>query len=293
LGEKLALARYIKKVAERDFFFAKEKRLAQVGRVLRPVIWLVRVAMPREARRLDQAVTRCARLAYQQQLRRAGREAIQKAYDQWHQEYIQKPIDRLKQESSALARPAQQAEHPRLETAQARIPLPDNNAATAVFLRGYQALASIPGENKTIASVSAWLGKEDELVTQILHHSKGNPTSLSKEQYDAAVRIGRVGNLLTAADQPSPVKVPSALATQQTEIQRLSSRLRSFALRHPLTTSNLPCFSSGDMRAHLSNARKAGLLDDGPTWTFKYGAARNFVQDLVRQLDRNRLPSDR
>jgi hypothetical protein len=100
--------------------------------------------MPREARRLDQAVTRCARLAYQQQLRRAGREAIQKAYDQWRQEYIQKPIDRLKQESSALARPAQQAEHSRLDTAQARIPLPDNNAAAAVFRRGYQALASQP-----------------------------------------------------------------------------------------------------------------------------------------------------
>ena len=288
LGEKLALARHIKKVAERDLFFAKEKRIAQVGRVLRPVIWLVRVAMPREARRLDQAVTRCARLAYQQQLRRAGREAIQKAYDQWRQESIQNPIDRLKQESSALARPAQQAEHSRLDTARARIPLPDNNAATAVFLRGYQALASIPGETKTIASVSAWLGKEDELVMQVLHHSKGSPTSLSKEQYDAAVRIGRVGNLLSAADQPSPVKMPSALAPQRADIERLSSRLRSFGLRHPLTNSNLPAFAASTMRAHLADARKAGLLDDGPTWTFKYSAARNVAQELTKEFERRR-----
>ena len=288
LGEKLALARYIKKVAERDLFFAKEKRIAQVGRVLRPVIWLVRVAMPREARRLDQAVTRCARLAYQQQLRRAGREAIQKAYDQWRQEYIQNPIDRLKQESSALARPAQQAEHSRLDTARARIPLPDNNAATAVFLRGYQALASIPGETKTIASVSAWLGKEDELVTQVLHHSKGSPTSLSKEQYDAAVRIGRVGNLLTAADGAPGIKMPSALAPQRPDIERLSSRLRSFGLRHPLTNSNLPAFAASTMRAHLADARKAGLLDDGPTWTFKYSTARNVAQELTKEFERRR-----
>jgi hypothetical protein len=293
LGEKLALARYIKKVAERDLFFAKEKRIAQVGRALRPVIWLVRVAMPGEARRLDQAVTRCARLAYQQQLRRAGREAIQKAYDQWRQEYIQKPIDRLKQESSALERPAQQAEHSRLDAVQAKISLPDNKAAIAVFLRGYQALTSIPGETKTIASISTWLGKEDELVAQVLHHSKGNPTNLTKEQYDAAVRIGRVGNLLTAADGAPGIKMPSALAPQRADIDRLSSRLRSFGLRHPLTTSNLAAFSPSNMRAHLADARKAGLLDDGPTWTFKYSAARNFVQDLVRQLDHNRLPSDR
>ena len=213
LGDKLALARHLKKVAERDFFFAKEKRLAQVGRALRPVIWLVRVAMPREARRLDQAIIRCTRLAYQQELRRAGREAIQKAYERWRQEFIQKPIAQLKQESTALARPAQQAERSRLETAQARIPVPDINAATAVFLRGYQSLASLPGETKTIASVSAWLGKEGELVTQVLHHSKGTPTSLTKEQYDAAVRIGRVGNLLTAADGVPAIKVPSRLGT--------------------------------------------------------------------------------
>jgi hypothetical protein len=288
LRDKLALARQLKKTAERDLWMAKEKRLAQVGRALRPVIWLVRVAMPRQARRLDQAVTRCTRLAYQQQIRRAGRAAIQKAYEQWRQEHIEKPIGHLKQQSSALARPAQEAERSRIATAQARIPLPDSKGAAAIFLRGYQALAGQPTEAKTIASLSAWLGKEDELVTLVLNQSKGNPTWLTKEQYAAAVRIGRVGNLLTVADSAPTIKVPSDLAPQRADIERLSSRLRSFGLRHPLTTSNLSAFSASAMRAHLTDARKAGLLDAGPTWTFKYSAARNLAQELAKEFERKR-----
>ena len=58
--------------------------------------------------------------------------------------------------------------------------------------------------------------------------------------------------------------------------------------RSPLTTSNLPAFAANTMRAHLADADKAGLLDDGPTWTFKYSAARNVAQELTKEFERRR-----
>ncbi len=225
LGDKLALARRIKTVAERDFA-AKESRFARVGLGLRPVFWLVRVAMPREAHLIQVAITRCARFAHRARLRRAARAEIRKAYDRWRQEFIKKPIAQLKQESRELKRPAQQAQRERLDAAQARIRLPDRNAATAVYRRGYQALASLASEAKTLAIVSAWVGKDDELVTQVLHHSNGNPTSLSKEEYAAAVRIGRVGNLLESEAARNPRPIPQAFAAQKPDLDRLAARLR-------------------------------------------------------------------
>ena len=218
LGDKLALARRIKTAAERDFA-AKKSRFAQVGLGLRPVFWLVRVAMPREAHLIQVAITRCVRLAHRAKLRRAARAEIRKAYDRWRQEFIQKPIAQLKKESSELKRPAQQAQRERLDAAQARIRLPDRNVATAVYRRGYQALAGLASEAKTLATVSAWVGKEDELVTQVLNHSKGNPTSLSQEEYAAAVRIGRVGNLLESEAARKPRPIPQAFAPQKPDLR--------------------------------------------------------------------------
>jgi hypothetical protein len=164
-SEKRLLAARLKKVAERDLFFAKEKRLAQVGRALRPVIWLVRVAMPREARRLDLAIARCSRLAQQQQIRRAGRAEIQKAYEQWRENFIKRPLAELKKESQALQRPLQQPERQRLEQSRQRLSAPDVPNAVALFQRGYQALLAQPsGDSKTTEILKPWLPRQEDLV---------------------------------------------------------------------------------------------------------------------------------
>jgi hypothetical protein len=291
LGEKLALARYIKKVAERDLFFAKEKRLAQVGRVLRPVIWLVRVAMPREARRLDQAVTRCARLAYQQQLRRAGREAIQNAYTRWRLEHIEKPITEIKKQARVPQRPEQQELRPRLEAAQRKIALPGVSSAVVIFQRGFEATLSLgPKEKKTIDQLRSWAGREVELVEQVHRESKGEPSSLKPDEYAAAVRVGRVGNLLHMEAASKPPHIPPPLSDHKPDIERLAARLAAFRMPTPLTPQNLSALSAAQMGAHLAVARKVGLLDAGPAWTLKAAAARTFVQDVGRQLERDLSP---
>jgi hypothetical protein len=296
LSGKLALAAQLKRVAERDFFFAKEKRLAQLGRGLRPVIWLVRVAMPKEARRLDLAIVRCARLAQLQQLRKAEREQIKKAYDRWHADFIKRPLADLKKESQELARPAQQAARPTLEKAKAALQLADTSAAVSVFRRGYTALAD--GNSKDdLAALRPWVGKEEHLVAEVHAHSKGEPSSLNAEQYAAAVRVGHIGQLLTAADAAPETHVPNAFADQKSDVQRLAGRLNAFGLRNPLSPTNLSALAPAQLRQQLDKARQAGLLGDGADWTRNAAGARSFTQQLTREIDQaksvERLLEDR
>lgn len=178
--------------------------------------------MPTEARRLDQETVRCARLAQQQHIWQAGRTEVQKAYERWRQEYIQRPLADLRKESQALERPEQQMERGKLERAQAKIQDSDLQAATAAFRRGHEALATLPGvETKTIAAVSAWVGKKDELVALLYSHSKGSPTTLSADEHAAAVRIGRLGKPpLSGFPTPLPVSAPMSNAWHP--VQRLS-----------------------------------------------------------------------
>jgi hypothetical protein len=63
--------------------------------------------------------------------------------------------------------------------------------------------------------------------------------------------------------------------------------------RDVVTTENLRSFSTTQVREQVIAARKVGLLDDGPTWTFKAAAARTFAREVLRNLDRDRIPSNR
>ena len=296
LSGKLALAAQLKRVAERDFFLAKEKRLAQLGRGLRPVIWLVRVAMPKEARRLDLAIVRCARLAQVQQLRKSEREQIKKAYDRWHADFIRKPLADIKKESKDLTRPPQQAAHPALEKAKAALRLEDKSAAVAVFRRGYAALAD-ENSKDDLAALRPWIGKEEQLIAEVYAHSKGEPSSLDKDQYAAAVRVGRVGQMLTAAEAAPEIDLPDAFADEKTEIERLAGRLHALGLRHPLSATNLTALAPVELRQQLDKARQAGLLGDGADWTRNAAGARSFTQQLTREIDQaksvERLLEDR
>ncbi len=277
------------KAAERDLFYAKEKRLAQVGRALRPVLWLVRVTMPREVRRLEQAITRCSRLAQLQQMRRAGREEIQKAYEQWRRDFVQRPLAELKKESQALALPAQAAERPRLENARQHIPAPDIAKATAFFRQGYEAFTAMADKaDNTHQFLKNWIGREEALVAQVYSQARGGPSSLTAEEYKAAVRVGRIGHTLNAAQTAPALEVPDDFASEKAELERLSARIQGLGLRSPLTPDNLATLSPSQVDDQIQAARKIGLLEDGPGWTLKGQAARSFVQDLGREIEQSR-----
>ena len=288
-SEKRALAAKLMKIAERDLFFAKEKRLAQVARALRPVIWLVRIAMPQDARRLEQAMLRCSRLAQLQRVRQAGRAAVQQAYEAWRADFIKKPLADLKQQREELRRPEQQAGRERLEQGRVKIRAPEVVSAAVLLRRGRDA-CSILGqkEAKTTEVLRVWRGREEELVEQVFRRAKGEPSALSKEEYEAAVRCGQVGRVLELEGNAKPVRVPEAFAAQKKDIERLSARLQSLGLRDVLTPTGLGALSPAGLRRQLDVARKARLLDEGPAWTFKAAAARQLAQDMTKEFERNR-----
>src|SRR3954468_12014844 len=91
--KKIAAA--IRAGASRDLFYAKERRLAEVGRMLRPMFWATRLVVPRQTRRLEVAIARCVALARTQELSR-----------EWRRRFIAERKQRLLAERARLEPPA-------------------------------------------------------------------------------------------------------------------------------------------------------------------------------------------
>jgi len=207
----------------------------------------------------------------------------------WHTDFIKRPLADLKKEASNLAQP-------KLEKAKNAIQSPDVSSAAEIFRRGYAALV---GEKSAsdIALVTPWLGKEESLVAEVYAHSKGEPNSLDADQYRAAVRVGRVGQLLTEAEAAPEIDVPDAFADERPDLGRLAGRLHALGIPHPLSPTNLIALAPVELRQQLDKAREAGLLSDGADWTRNAAGARGFTQQLTREIDQaksvERLLEDR
>ena len=279
-SENKALAQKLLKTAERDLFYAKEKRIAQVGWALRPVFWMVRVAMPRQARRLSKACERCIRLAQQQESRQAGRDAVRQAYLEWRRDYVDKPLAELHRKADEIERQAQkkQASPPLSET--------DLTRALTTYRRGVEVLNQLrPNE---AAHLRSWKGADVDLVAQVVRSARGEKTDLAKQQYDAAVKAGRIGHLLEREATATPLRIPDAFAAQREQLQRLSARMQAFGLKPPFAPSDLGALSPSQLKTNLGIAKRAGLLEDGPDWTLKAAAAREVLGEISLHTDRAR-----
>ena len=302
-SEKHALATKLKLDAESHMYWAKEKRIAQLARAMRPVLWLGRIVMPRDARRLDQALSRCSKLARRQEMRREGREVIKRAYDQWRENNV-RPIQDLKK--AALGnQPIQEKPGqvpgtvvPPPASAELRVPRdvqrpelkPEEvENAVSLYRRGLAAcLVLQPKEQKITQALLPWKGKEEQLIKEVLQQANGQPSLLDKEVYSAAIRAGRMGNLLTQEEFANKPRIPESFKDAKKDLEILSARLQAFGQKSPITPANLGALAPSQVREQLNNARKAGLLDEGPGWTGQGSAARTFVLDMGKQIEKTR-----
>lgn len=169
----------------------------------------------------------------------------------------------------------------------------DEEPLTDIFRRGYQALAQLG--YKTVDTLRGWVRKEEHLVAEVCKHSKGEPSRLSPEEYEAAVQTGRVGRVLAAAEHAPLIRVPQAFADQRKDIERLAMRLHGFGLGKAITTDNLRQVSPAQMRCLIDNARKLGFLGEGQGWATNSTAAKCIGRDLgnvvekTQALDRGAL----
>lgn len=252
LDQNKKLAERLQSAARRDLFYAKEKRLAQLAERLRPIFGVIQVALPRQAIRLEKALERCTRLAYSQEIRRIEREQVKAAYLDWRKSIVDRPLA----------------------------------VAQNMYARGYAALRSL--DRVEAQTLQNWTGREPDLVRAVHDASRSGDQPngrLPKDEYLAAVRAGQVGRLLSREEESPPLQLrPDQLDAEI--LRRLAGRLYALNIPAPLSPQQLAAVVPSDLRKSLSAFRSAGLLDDGPGWTLKAGAARSITQELARTVDR-------
>jgi hypothetical protein len=252
LAQNKKLAEKLQSAARRDLFYAKEKRVAQLAERLRPIFGVVQVALPRQALRLEKAVERCTRLAYSQEIRRIEREQVKAAYLDWRTSIVERPLA----------------------------------VAQTMYERGYAALRSL--DRIEAHTLQKWTGRELDLVRAVhdAARSGGQPNGhLPKDEYLAAVRAGQVGRLLSREELAPALQLRPAQLDAES-LRRLAGRLYALNIPAPLSPQQLAAVAPSDLRKSLSAFKSSGLLDDGPGWTLKAGAARSITQELARTVDR-------
>ncbi len=253
LANNKKIADRLLKTAQRDLFYAKERRLAQLATGLRPIFWAVKVALPHNARRLEKAVERCSRLAYSQEIRRIEREEVRRAYLDWRRSFVERPAP----------------------------------GAPEMYERGRTALDQLGRPEAAI--LRKWSGREDELVRAVYAAARGarpdGASPLPENEYQATVRAGQVGRLLTREQSAAAPQMPARLA-ENPDLVRLARRLHAFGIDARISGAGLGAVPAAELERSLTAFRKAGLLDDEPGWTLKAGAARSLAQDLARTIDR-------
>jgi hypothetical protein len=130
------------------------------------------------------------------------------------------------------------------------------------------------------------VGREGALVAAVLDRAKsGAAGTLTQDEYQAAVRAGQVGRLLSREEQ---ARAPRSLPTgaDRPALERLARRLDAFGIRSPIGSSAFKSLAPAEMQKSVEAFRKAGLLDEGPGWTLRAGGARALALDLGKATDR-------
>jgi hypothetical protein len=272
----LKIAAAIRAGASRDLFYAKERRLAEVGRFLRPTFWASRLILPRQVRRLELAIARCVALARTQVVNR-----------EWRRKFIAERKQRLLVARAAAPPDPGPVREAGQRNAAPPVPIPvRNDAALALGLEVMRRHS--PGES---ALLDPWRDKLSELNDRVAAMAKGTNALLPANVYEAALRAGRAGNRLEREKQARPVAVPTNLARYEKEIQRVQARF--YAVKHGefLSRDMLQSLSPKRVESVLHEVRRAGLADEGPAWALQQrqlGAlVKNLLPSLKREMDRD------
>jgi hypothetical protein len=145
----IALAAKMRARAERDFFWAKEQRLADVGRRLKPLFWLGMAVAPHEVDRLELAIKRCGRLSTRQQSDRLYQAHVRRVYAnsrdaliaQIEAETLATPID-----TDPKPREADQELRAQTAKSSAAVPAVPDEVSIAQLRRGLEILARLQPE---------------------------------------------------------------------------------------------------------------------------------------------------
>jgi hypothetical protein len=253
----------------------------------RPLFSAETARLPRDPRSAEKLVERCTRLAGADEFRALRRQEIARVYREWREAFIGRPLEELRRQAAALERPEQQKDRPRVEAARAKIAIGDVDRATALFEVGIAVMQTERPQDA--AQLSRWAGRHRELVGEVLATAKTPEAAvLPKEEYQAALKAGRIGHLVSVAAEAPALVVPAGMEDLRKNIQVIDARLKAFGLENPLRGPALVAAPPAELRKAVEAFRGAGLLAEGHEWTLRAADARRAAAAVGPALDRAR-----
>lgn len=92
--------------------------------------------------------------------------------------------------------------------------------------------------------------------------------------------------LLEREAEAAGLKVPQALKALEPDLQKASARIRACGLEDPFRDDRLRDLPPGMVRAAVDEARKVGLMTDGPEWTTRLDQMPVLVEGMQRSFQR-------
>ncbi len=280
--------------ATRDLELAKDRRLAQVGRVLKPVFRVVKATLPKEARRIERATRNMVKVATFKEERAYEKQAMEHLFGSWRSEFVDQPMEVLKQRAAALDLPSQQQGRKDLEAIRNRIQVSSLDREVGLFKDGKIVLEQFHPDQAS--HLESWKGREPELVEKAVRMARGEAKDLPQETYDAALKAGRIGATLEREKKTAQISVPSRLQEIGADLQKASGRIRALGLKDPFTKEALGGVAPMEIKRGLDQLRTAGLLGDGPDWALKASSVKPALESLskgfLKDIDADRSLTD-
>ena len=299
-GQHAALARRMLEQARKDYFFAKERRLAVVARRMRPIFFLGRIVAPGDVERLELALRRVGELPARETaepfLRAYRRRLYRNSYDglvaqlRAEERQAAREVDRRTIEPAVArgqgqeSRPhdqravgpgvgggkAHQSRHHEQPTVgpAAGGERPADDEAVARMRVGMEVLRRHrPGQFAVIAS---WVGREQELLECLVDRAKRRFKVPQSKEAEVGLLAYKIGRLLAKERDAVAVPVPPGFRGCERDVARANARMAAAGVDPPFPAARMQAVvvagcseGGGEDEGGGASGRRAGLGGEG------------------------------
>ncbi|WP_005034647.1 relaxase domain-containing protein [Holophaga foetida] len=228
-------------------------------------------------------------------LKRGWPERLGRLVRQGWERLVDQAVDLADQARRVLGLRAEQAAREELRGRPLESPFDEPRPGKPRELEQFQRGAAVLAEHRPeeCRHLTAWQGKEAELVALALRKAKGEAISLPEETYRATLKAGKLGSTLEKEEKAQPAYVPQGLEKEfGADLRRIGARMSALGIETPFTKEAFANSPRGEIRKGIEACRKQGLLDEGPGWAFLGGKIRELAQELGKGFERDKAEAN-
>jgi hypothetical protein len=140
---------------------------------------------------------------------------------------------------------------------------------------------------ETGSLLAPWKDKPRELLERMARVGPGEDAGLPRGVFEAACEACRVGVVLEREAGAGRVHVPGPLKDLEHDLQTASARIEAVGLRSPFPGETLKAVPPAALRSAMDEARRGGLLTQGPEWALHQDRVQPVAEALNRTLQRH------